>query len=67
MEVGDIVKILDEHYQNKRYNKYIIIQILNKKLYNMYLCKNIKTGYKITFTDMDLNFKVHNKFKIYRR
>lgn len=63
MEIGDIVNILDVYHQSKRYNKYIIIQILDKKLYNMYLCKNIKLGYKTTFTDMDLNCMERNKIR----
>lgn len=64
MKIGDIVNILDTTTPNKKYLKCEIIQILDKKYYNMYLCENIKTKQKVTFTDMDMNLHYNHKGKI---
>ena len=59
MKIGDRVKILERHYQDKRYALYEIIDIYNKGMYDMYLCKNLKSGCKTTFTDKDLKLREH--------
>lgn len=64
MEIGDIVNILDVSAPNRKYIKGKIIEIYKKNYYNMYLCKNVKTGQKITFTDMDMNLRYFHKGKI---
>lgn len=55
MKIGDKVKILEIAESRKRYVVCEIIQIIKKKGYNLYLCKNIKSGCKITFTDKEIN------------
>ncbi len=64
MKVGERVNILEDYLGNKRYVEYIIIQIIPKKYYNLYLCKSVKYGYKTTFTDLDIGDKVRLKDKI---
>ena len=64
MEIGDRVQILEEYLGNRRYNKYIIIQVIPKEYYNMYLCKSVKYGFKTTFTDFDVYDKIDKKRKV---
>lgn len=54
MKLGDEIRILERTPQYKYYSTYKIIKIYDKKLFNMYLCENIKTKCKTTFTDKDL-------------
>ena len=54
MKLGDEIRILERTPQYKYYSTYKIVQILDKKGYNMYLCENLKTKCKTTFTDKDL-------------
>lgn len=61
MEIGDKVRILT-YGSGMGYTKYIkaiIIKIHNHHSYNMYECKS-KYGYKLCFTDIDLNMKLKN-------
>ena len=64
MKVGDKVKLLEGHYRFNKYGNYIIIQIIKKKYYNLYLCQNLNYNYKTTFTDLDLYDKVCPKKKV---
>ncbi len=57
MEVGELVKL----YEHKNgYRSYKIIQVKDKGLYKMYLCENIKTKCKMTFTSKDKLEKIGN-------
>ena len=56
---GDKVRILETYGQNKRYVRYIISNVIDKGLYNMYVCINPNTKCKITFTDKDSSQKEH--------
>lgn len=53
MKIGDKLKVLEKHYQHNRYVIYEIIDIIDKGLYNMYLCRNLTSGCKSVFTDKD--------------
>lgn len=53
MKIGEEVEILEEVVFGKRFIKVKIIKIYKKKLYNMYLCENLKNKQRTTFTDMD--------------
>lgn len=55
LKIGDKIEILEMVHFNSRYVKAEIIDIIKKRGYNLYLCKNIRTGCKITFTDKELN------------
>lgn len=64
--VGDELQILQWSYEGKYHANFVIIEILDKGLYNMYLCKNTKTGCRTTFTDMDIgrSQRVKNEKKL---
>lgn len=64
-KIGDIVEILEMCRANSRYIKAKIIEIYPKKGFNLYLCKNLQSNCKITFTDKDANEKIR-KSKIVR-
>ena len=55
LKIGDKIDVLEMLQYNSRYVKVEIIDIIKKKGYNLYLCKNIKSGCKITFTDKEIN------------
>ena len=55
LKIGDKIDVLEMLQYNTRYVKVEIIDIIKKKGYNLYLCKNIKSGCKITFTDKEIN------------
>ena len=57
LHIGYKLQILEFVYGQKYIANVEIIEIQDKGLYNMYVCKNIKTGCKITFTDMDIGCK----------
>lgn len=57
LNIGDELQILQWSYEGKYHATFVIIEILDKGLYNMYLCKNTKTGCRTTFTDMDIGSK----------
>lgn len=59
--IGDTLEVFDFCQGQNRYVKVKIIDIINKVKYNMYLCKNLKSGCKITFTDLDEDKKVRVK------
>lgn len=59
-KVGDKIQLLERYYSNARYVPVQIIDIIDKGTYNMYLCKNLKSGCKTTFTDKELNDKIRN-------
>ena len=65
MKIGDKVRVLIYGTSSgyARYIKATIIKIHDKHSYNMYEC-NTKFGYKICFTDMDLNVKLKNRLVI---
>lgn len=52
-KIGDIVKLNEYRKGENRKRDYVIINIYKKKGYNMYLCENVKTKIKSTFTDFD--------------
>lgn len=52
LEKGEKVQVLLTHNEDKRYLNCVVEQVLDKGLYNMYLCVSDK-GNKITITDMD--------------
>ena len=54
LHIGSKLKILELIQGNKYKINAEIIEMQDKGLYNMYLCKNLKTGCKISFTDMDI-------------
>ncbi len=56
-KIGDIVQILQFANESKRYVPARIEQIYKKDGYNAYLCKHTKLGYKMIFTDKDINDK----------
>lgn len=64
MKIGDKVKILEYHFENKRYANYTIIEIYKKKYYNLYLVENCKTKIRTTFTDFDLKQKYRGIRKV---
>ncbi|MEG0872965.1 MAG: hypothetical protein RSD14_04960 [Clostridia bacterium] len=53
-KVGDILSLLERNYSSNVYVKVEILEILDKNSYNMYLCRNLKSNCKITFTDKEL-------------
>lgn len=53
-EVGTKVKLMEHWYQNRHYSMYQIKLVIKNKGFNMYLCENIKTKAKQTFTDKDI-------------
>lgn len=59
------IRILEHSYQNIRYVKYKIIDVIDKGLYNMYVCKN-KNEIRTTFTDKDILQRYDNKKYILR-
>ena len=48
-KIGQIIKTNEKLI----HNLYEIIEIIDKKYYNMYVAKNLKYGWKYDFTDMD--------------
>lgn len=64
-KIGDKLEMYDFCTCNSRYVPVKIINIVDKGKYNMYLCKNLISGCKISFTDKELNEKVR-KLKIVR-
>ena len=62
-KVGQEIEVLEMYRANSRYITVKIIEIKNKKLYNLYLCENVKTGVKITFTDKKSRWKNYKEKK----
>lgn len=54
-KVGDKLKILSEDVEYNRYRTYTIVNVIDKGLYNMYICerKYKNLTYKTTITDKD--------------
>lgn len=52
-EVGTKVELMEHWYQNKHYAMYEIKQVIKHAGFNMYICENIKTNRRQTFTDKD--------------
>lgn len=61
LHIGSKLKILELIQGNKYKINAEIIEMQDKGLYNMYLCKNLKTGCKISFTDMDIGRALRGK------
>ena len=55
MRRGEIV-IIEEYSSGgkKRYIKAKIVKVYAKEHYNMYLCKNVISGCRVTTTDIDI-------------
>lgn len=64
-QIGDKLEVLDFCTCNSKYVPVEIISILNKGNYNMYICKNLISGCKISFTDKELNESIR-KIKVVR-
>lgn len=54
-QIGDELEIYDFCTCNSRYVRVKIIDIVDKGQYNMYICKNLVSGCRVSFTDRELN------------
>ena len=54
-KINDELEIYDFCTCNSRYVRVKIIDIVDKGQYNMYICKNLVSGCRVSFTDRELN------------